>query len=145
MCPIWCEVEVDGGTSLRFDHIPQASRAGIDQAAFQACLCDHKLAPLAERFSFKICEAHNYRLERLPGKTCPKMSLQFTSNPQLEGLSGATSTPRWRRISTHAPVEPVFGQLPPPSASTVASGLSAISPSGVAKRVARSSSQPSHS
>ena len=49
-----------------------------------------------------------------------KCSLQPTSKPQLDGCSGARSTPRACSQGHQAPSEPRRGQLAPPSASTVA-------------------------
>jgi hypothetical protein len=72
-----------------------------------------------------------------------KNGVQSTSNPQLAGCSGAMSMPRAASVPVQAPSEPSSGQLPPPSASTVASARAIVSPSGVAKRNAPSASQPS--
>mmetsp|Transcript_116494 Transcript_116494/g.323857 ORF Transcript_116494/g.323857 Transcript_116494/m.323857 type:complete len:307 (+) Transcript_116494:327-1247(+) len=58
------------------------------------------------------------------------------SKPQLAGCSGATSTPRAASHGAQAPSEPSCGHEAPPSASSVAVGVTRRSPSGVAKRSA---------
>ena len=60
----------------------------------------------------------------------------------FDGRSGTTATPAASSGATQSPVEPSFGQLAPPSASTTASGRSSRSPSGVSNRIAPSSLQP---
>src|SRR5919109_5333802 len=77
-------------------------------------------------------------------KRSRKCGLQSTSNPQLEGFNGSTWTPACSSQGTQAPSEPSRDQLPPPSASMVASGLTEMLPFGVSKCRDPSGSQPFH-
>ena len=79
-----------------------------------------------------------------PSKRSRNSGDQSTRNPQLLGLRSATVTPAASRGATQAPSVPSCGQLAPPSASTAASVCTDTSPSGVAKRIAPSASQPVH-
>src|SRR5215211_4367142 len=79
-----------------------------------------------------------------PSKRSRKCGLQFTSNPQLDDFNGSTWTPACTSQGTQAPSEPSRDQLPPPSASTVASGLTATLPCGVSNWRDPSGSQPVH-
>src|SRR5687768_8592929 len=53
-----------------------------------------------------------------------------TMKPQLDGRNGSTFTPACSSHEVHSPREPSLGQLAPPNARMVASGLILISPSG---------------
>ncbi|KAG1252357.1 hypothetical protein G6F65_017957 [Rhizopus arrhizus] len=69
-----------------------------------------------------------------PAYRSRKCSVHATSNPQLAGRSGATSTPCACRPATQAPSEPSLAQLPPPKARTTASVAIVRTPSGVSNR-----------
>ncbi len=77
-----------------------------------------------------------------PAKRSRNVSLQLTRKPQLEGRSGAISTPAPASVPAQLPSEPSLGQLAPPKASTVTSARGVIRPSALSKHGPPSSVQP---
>ena len=63
--------------------------------------------------------------------SAPPASMRPTSKPQFDATSGATSTPSGASQWAHAPSEPSFGQLAPPSASSTACAGMSTRPCGV--------------
>ena len=108
----------------RVDRVAQGGRQRVDRAALDACRGDHRFAAHARsaRRRARCASAAG------PRSGARNISDQSTQKPQLAGASGATATPRSASSGTQSPVEPSRGQLAPPSARTVASAATTLSP-----------------
>ena len=107
-------------------------RQRIDRAALDAGAGNDGFSPHGVR-----AQRQRYALERLTFKAVAK-NVGPGDGESAIGRSQRRYARLSRSASTQAPSEPSRGQLPPPSASTVALHSTARCPSGVSKRRRRS-------
>ena len=103
--------------AVRRDRVAERRRQRIDAAALEALPRDDGLA--AHRLPAE-CRARSASAAA-PRSVRGTASDHGATNPQLDGRSGAISTPAFASTSAQPPSEPSRGQLAPPSASTTAS------------------------
>jgi len=84
------QVEADGGFAILCQGIPERSRKGVDQAAFDPLAADDEFSPARGKARGAGADVFHRRA----GKTLPEMFAQGTMKPQLAGRKGARAMPR---------------------------------------------------
>jgi hypothetical protein len=145
------QVEQERGAACGGDACRAAAPTGVDQAAFDAGVGDHELARLAMHLPIGAGEARRHRLDRLAGEAAAQevapAGLAGAGRGDVEAAVGRLQ----RRHVDAPPVEPAAPrrrrspsrcQLPPPSASTVASRCCIRRAAGCVEAQAPSSARP---